>query len=235
MRGGRASCCPARANTRRYEFKLLAGETDEQVLAEPMIAQLLATHDAVPGSRIVRKTVYHFHARIADHWGRGRVWLAGDAAHLMPPFAGQGMNSGVRDAANLAWKLAAVTAGWAGPKLLESYERERRGHIQDMIQLALRMGAIFGPRSLLHGWTTRLLFRSLGLWPAAKRYFAEMKYKPSPRFDGGFLLVSQLSRRGIVGRMLPQPPLPGAASGVKLDEMLGEDFALLGINVDRRS
>lgn len=222
---------PGPRDTRRYEFKLLPGETDEQILADTSIADLLAAHDPVPGSRIVRKTVYHFHARIADHWGRGRIWLAGDAAHLMPPFAGQGMNSGVRDAANLAWKLAAVVAGRIGPKLLESYERERRGHVEDMIRLALRMGAIFGPRSAAHGWMTRSLFRLLGLWPAAKAYFAEMKYKPAPRFDGGFLLASQLSARGIVGRLLPQPRLPGA-SGMKLDDALGDGFALLGVGVD---
>jgi 3-(3-hydroxy-phenyl)propionate hydroxylase len=222
---------PGPRDTRRYEFKLLAGETDEQILADDRVADLLASHGAAPGSRIVRKTVYHFHARLADHWGRDRVWLAGDAAHLMPPFAGQGMNSGVRDAANLAWKLAAVIAGRIGPGLLDSYERERRGHVEEMIRLALRMGAIFGPRTTLHGWVIRSLFRLLGLWPAAKLYFAEMKYKPAPRFAGGFLLESQLSTRGIVGRLLPQPRL-ATRGDARLDDALGNGFALLGIGVD---
>lgn len=223
---------PGPRNTRRYEFKLLPGEADEAALADDQITQLLTAHDLVPGSRIIRKTVYHFHARIADHWGRGRIWLAGDAAHLMPPFAGQGMNGGIRDATNLAWKLAAVIGGRIGPGLLDSYERERRGHVQEMIRLALRMGAIFGPRSALHGWLTRAGFRLLGLWPAAKSYLAEMKYKPAPRFAGGFLLETQLSGRGVVGRLLPQPLLRLGGRETQLDDALGEGFVLLGFDVD---
>lgn len=223
---------PGPRDTRRYEFKLLPGETDATILADDMVAHLLETHDPVPGSRIIRKTVYHFHARIADHWGRGRVWLAGDAAHLMPPFAGQGMNGGIRDAANLAWKLAAVAGGRLGPRLLETYERERRGHVAQMIRLAIRMGTIFGPKSAGQGLAIRTAFRALKLWPAAKTYFAEMKYKPAPRFDDGFLLADQLTRDGLVGRMLPQPPLPDSYGGATLDRLLGPGFALLGVDVD---
>ncbi|MDF7776459.1 bifunctional 3-(3-hydroxy-phenyl)propionate/3-hydroxycinnamic acid hydroxylase [Sphingomonas sp. AOB5] len=223
---------PGPRRTRRYEFKLMPGETDATMLADDKVAHLLETHDGVPGARIIRKTVYHFHARIADHWGRGRVWLAGDAAHLMPPFAGQGMNGGIRDAANLGWKLAAIVSGKLGPRLLESYERERRGHVADMIRLALRMGAIFGPRTALHGLAIRASFRALGIWPAARTWFAEMKYKPAPRFDGGFLLESQLTRRGIVGRMLPQPTLGAQYGGAKLDSVLGDGFALIGVDLD---
>ena len=223
---------PGPSQTRRYEFKLLPGETDADMLSDAMVAGLLETHDAAPGSRIIRKTVYHFHARIVDHWGRGRVWLAGDAAHLMPPFAGQGMNGGIRDAANLAWKLIEIVKGRIGPRLLETYERERRGHVEQMIRLALRMGAIFGPRTALQGLATRMGFRALGIWPGGRSYFAEMKYKPAPRFDGGFLLESMLSRRGIVGRMLPQPRVQGASGGVPLDDLLGKGFTLLGVGID---
>lgn len=223
---------PGPRRTRRYEFKLMPGETDEMMLADDSIEHLLATHGGVPGSRIIRKTVYHFHARIADHWGRNRVWLAGDAAHLMPPFAGQGMNGGVRDAANLAWKLAAIVHQQMGPRILESYERERRGHVADMIRLALRMGAIFGPKTAMHGRLIRAGFRALGIWPAARTYFAEMKYKPAPRFNDGFLLEGQLSRRGIVGRLLPQPPLPTSYGNGSIDTLLGDGFGLLGVDVD---
>ena len=148
----------------------------------------------------------------------------------MPPFAGQGMNGGIRDAANIAWKLAQVVSGKIGPKLLESYECERRAHIGQMIRLALRMGAIFGPRTSLHGLAIRSAFRTLGIWPAARTYFAEMKYKPAPRFDHGFFLEGQLSRRGIVGRMLPQPQIPSLA-GERLDTLLGDGFSLVGIDV----
>jgi 3-(3-hydroxy-phenyl)propionate hydroxylase len=224
---------PGPHTTRRYEFKLMPGENDADMLSDETVRALLLSHEADPGSRIVRKTVYQFHARIADHWGRNRIWLAGDAAHLMPPFAGQGMNGCLRDAANLAWKLAEIVSGRFGPQLLDSYERERRGHIREMIQLALRMGAIFAPRSRWHGLATRSAFRALGVWPGARNYFAEMKYKPAPRFSSGFILASPSVRRGLVGRMLPQPKLQkGPHAGMRLDAVLGAGFVLVGVGVD---
>ena len=225
---------PGPHSTRRYEFKLQPHETDNEMLTDAQVRTLLSSHDAAPGSRVIRQTVYHFHARVANKWGFGRTWIAGDAAHLMPPFAGQGMNSGIRDAANIGWKLAEVVSGRIGPLLLESYEHERRDHVLEMIKLALRMGAIMGPRSALHGFLTRGLFRTLGLWPAARGFFAEMKYKPAPRYKSGFLLKSMLSRRGLVGRMLPQPRL-AATNGrpVLLDDVLGYGFVLVGIDCDR--
>jgi 3-(3-hydroxy-phenyl)propionate hydroxylase len=133
---------PGPDNTRRYEFKLLNGETDADLLGSDMVARLLATHGADPAATLRRKVVYRFHARSAPAWRIGRVFLAGDAAHLTPPFAGQGMNSGLRDAQNLAWKLAAVLGGRLGPGLLESYQTERKDHLWQMILLALRMGRV---------------------------------------------------------------------------------------------
>ena len=124
FRHTRVYCDPARPalalpgpdGTRRYEFMMLPGETPEEVLDESRVRALLARHSAEDARlEIVRKAVYHFHARIADRWRAGRILLAGDAAHLSPPFAGQGMNSGIRDAQNLGWKLAYVLRGDLGP------------------------------------------------------------------------------------------------------------------------
>ena len=169
--------------TRRYEFMLHDHETDADLLDPAMVRQLLETHEAAPQSRIVRTVVYTFHARLADRWSQGRVILAGDAAHLTPPFAGQGMNSGVRDASNLAWKLAAVVQGQLGPGLLASYEPERRDHAWSMIEFALNIGRVMSPPNALAAFALEYGFLLLSLFPKARDYIAQMKFKPPPRFS----------------------------------------------------
>jgi len=114
----------------RWEFMILPGETPEQVVADAFIETLLAPWDVEGAVRIERKAVYTFRARIADRWRKGNVILAGDAAHQTPPFAGQGLCSGLRDAANLAWKLAAVVVDDAPDSLLDSYQPERGPHLR---------------------------------------------------------------------------------------------------------
>ena len=216
--------------TRRFEFKLLPGERPEDLVAEDRVQALLSGHGAHPDSVVRRKVVYTFHARVAPRWSSGRVYLAGDSCHLTPPFAGQGMNSCIRDAHNLAWKLAWVTAGRMPPVILDSYEAERREHVRDMIQLALRMGRIMGPRNRMVGLATRTAFTALGLWPVARDYMAQMKYKPKPRFATGFLLPDgRKARDTLVGRLLPQPLVERDGSDpILLDHVLGDGFALVG-------
>jgi 3-(3-hydroxy-phenyl)propionate hydroxylase len=219
---------PGPDRTRRFEFKLVAGETDEDLLDPAKIQTLLRTHGADPTATLRRKTVYRFHARVAPRWSFGRVFLAGDAAHLTPPFAGQGMNSGIRDAHNLAWKLAAVLRGLAGPGLLDTYEAERKDHVWQMIRLALRMGRVMSPPTWLTGFLTQTGFLALNLWPPARDYVAQMKYKPPPRFHAGFLLPDGKGRRSLVGRLLPQPLVTGAdGTDILLDHALGDRFVLL--------
>jgi len=215
---------PGPVNTRRYEFMLHDHETDAEMLTSGMIAHLMQTHEAAPQSRVVRKTVYTFHARLAEQWSNGRVLLAGDAAHLTPPFAGQGMNSGLRDANNLAWKLAAVTRGQLGPKLLASYEPERRDHAWAMIEFALNMGQVIAPKSPFKAWAIENAFRVLSLVPKARDYIAQMKFKPPPRFAQGFIVPDgEGARQTLVGRLFPQPRIGGDL----LDDRLGEGFSLV--------
>jgi len=141
-------CDPARPTTcvlmgsgrHRWEFMLKADETPEQALDDRFIAQCLEPWDVDGAVTLERKAVYRFHAVIAEQWRFGPVFLAGDAAHQTPPFAGQGLCAGVRDAANLAWKLAAVIKGEAGDGLLDTYQVERRPHVKSIIELALMMG-----------------------------------------------------------------------------------------------
>lgn len=124
----------------RWEFMIKPGETPEQVTEDAFIARLLAPWNVEGAVTLERKAVYRFHARIATHWRKGRVLLAGDAAHQTPPFAGQGLCSGLRDALNIGWKLPLVIGGKAGPALLDSYQPEREANVRGMIAMAMMMG-----------------------------------------------------------------------------------------------
>ncbi len=142
-------CDPARPTTcvlggpgrHRWEFMLLPGETPEAMLDDGVIEALITPWDCGP-VEIERKAVYRFHGLVAETWRSGRVFLAGDAAHQTPPFAGQGMCSGIRDAANLAWKLARVLRGAAGQDLLDTYQAEREPHTRALVELAIGMGRV---------------------------------------------------------------------------------------------
>ena len=220
---------PGPDRTRRFEFKVSPDERDDDLLSPPVIRRLLAAHGADPESVITRTVVYRFHARVASRWAAGRVLLAGDAAHLSPPFAGQGMNSGLRDAHNLAWKIAAVARGQMGPGLLESYEGERRPHVWAMIRLALRMGRVMAPRTGAEAWAVEQAVRLLSLYPPARDYIAEMRWRPAPRFRSGFLVPDgRAAGDTLVGRLLPQPWVATADGRyVRLDAVLGNRFVLL--------
>lgn len=220
---------PGPDRTRRFEFKLQPHERDDEMLSPGVIAELLRTHGASPRSATRRTVVYRFHARVAARWADRRVLLAGDAAHLSPPFAGQGMNSGIRDAHNLAWKLAAVVRGQLGPGVLDTYETERRPHMWEMIQLALRMGRVMAPPNRLAAWGLEHGVRLLTLYPPARDYVMEMRWRPAPRFTAGFLIPDgRHAQETLVGRLFPQPHVT-AADGrtVLLDAVLGNRFTLL--------
>jgi 3-(3-hydroxy-phenyl)propionate hydroxylase len=142
-------CDPARPHTivpmpwprRRFEFMLLPGEDAEQMNRTEVIEGLLSPYLDPDSVTVERSAVYTFHGLIAKEWRRGRVLLAGDAAHQMPPFLGQGMCSGVRDALNLAWKLRAVIGG-ADESLLDTYQIERSPHVQSIVESAVGFGRV---------------------------------------------------------------------------------------------
>ena len=225
---------PGPDRTRRFEFKLRPTETTVEMTSDQVVQDLLKKYGADPGSIVKRKAVYNFHARVAPKWSHGRAFLAGDACHLTPPFAGQGMNSGIRDAHNLAWKLAAVCKSSMGPRLLESYEAERRPHVRQMIDLALQIGRIMGPPNPFVGQLTQTAFRMLGVWPPVRDYFGQMRYKPKPRFTDGFLLrTTVLGGHPAIGRLIPQPRVIDACGrSVPLDELLGDGFSLIAVTSD---
>jgi flavoprotein hydroxylase len=144
-------CDPARPTTvvsggpgrRRWEFMRLPGETLAGLNREDRAWELLRPYDIHPGNATLeRHTVYTFQARWADTWREGRLLVAGDAAHQMPPFAGMGMCSGIRDAANLTWKLDLVLSGHAPEALLDTYTTERRQHLHYAVQASMYLGQI---------------------------------------------------------------------------------------------
>lgn len=143
-------CDPRRPTTyirmvedrRRWEFMLMPGETEESVCRPEKIAELLRPWLRPEEATVERAVVYTFQAVLANGWRKGRLLLAGDACHRTPPFLGQGLCAGIRDASNLAWKLAAVIQGEAPGNLLDSYEAERRPHVRQYLELAIRLGGI---------------------------------------------------------------------------------------------
>lgn len=223
---------PGPQGTLRYEFMLHKGEDPEAVLDEENVRRWVRSRNPADAHlAITRKVVYAFHARVAERWHAGRVFLAGDAAHLTPPFAGQGMNSGVRDAANLAWKLAAVVRGEMATGLLSTYEKERKPHAWSLIEMAVRIGAFMQPKSVLTAMLTQGALRLCSLYRPARDYVMQLKFKPKPRFHDGFFLSGESADALVpAGQLLPQPQveLPGGAR-VPLDEMLGHGFVWLGL------
>ncbi|WP_410577104.1 bifunctional 3-(3-hydroxy-phenyl)propionate/3-hydroxycinnamic acid hydroxylase [Amycolatopsis sp. lyj-108] len=144
-------CDPARPTTlvgsgrdrRRWEFMCLPGESAAEMDNAETAWRLLAPHGVTPRTaELLRSGVYRSHARWAQQWRQGRVLLAGDAAHLMPPFAGQGMCSGIRDVSNLAWKLDLVLGGRADERLLDTYTLERRGHTKAAVLASVKLGRV---------------------------------------------------------------------------------------------
>ncbi|TAL79090.1 MAG: bifunctional 3-(3-hydroxy-phenyl)propionate/3-hydroxycinnamic acid hydroxylase [Burkholderiaceae bacterium] len=225
---------PGPNGTRRFEFMLLDGETDEQVTDAAFVSQLLRDHGPDDGIEIVRKQVYPFHALMATEWKKRAVFLLGDAAHLTPPFAGQGLNSGLRDASNLAWKLASVIHGQLGPAVLESYADERPEHAWELINMAIKLGRVMMPDTMLKARLIQAGFRALKWVPPANDYITQMRYKPKPRFSKGFIVADGANLRTTrVGRMLPQPEVEAdGRSRHRLDEILGKGFALIAFHPD---
>ena len=132
---------------RRFEFRLHDGEDETAAVHPDHVRRLLESrYGSVSLPEVVRARVYLHHSRVAATFRVGAVVLAGDAAHLQPPFFGQGMNSGLRDATNLAWKLAAIVRGQAEPDVLATYDSERRPHATAMVRFATKMGAMYRPQ-----------------------------------------------------------------------------------------
>lgn len=227
---------PAPGGRERWEFMLRRGETRETMESDAKVAELVSPWLTPDQLKIERRAVYRFHARCCEAFGRGRILLAGDAAHVTPPFIGQGLVAGLRDAANLAWKLDAVLQGQAAPQILISYDAERRPHAREMIGLAKLMGGLVMPPNALRARVVHALMRGARALPILRGFTDELGVKPQNRFRKGLFVKGRAAGRLIRGAQIPQVRLRGG-DGLLLrsDEALGASFCLVGFGVDPAS
>ncbi len=224
---------PAPGGRERWEFMLRPGETREAMESDAQVAELLSPWLTPDQVNIERRAVYRFHARCCQAFGRGRILLAGDAAHVTPPFIGQGLVAGLRDAANLAWKLDAVVKGQAAPRILDSYDAERRPHARAMIALAKLMGGLVMPPSAMRARLVHALMRGARGVPILRRFTDDLGVKPQNRFRKGLFQKGRGGRRLIRGAQMPQVRLRGwAGDMIRSDGALGASFCLVGFGVD---
>jgi 3-(3-hydroxy-phenyl)propionate hydroxylase len=221
----------------RWEFKLQPGETREQMEHPDTVRRLLAPWTQGRDIEIERVAVYRFHARVADTFQVGHAFLVGDAAHITPPFVGQGLVAGLRDVANLAWKLAWVIQGRARAQLLSSYTLERQPHVKSMIQLAQWMGRLVMPRNTASAFLAHGLMRTAHAIPRLRHLFERLEIKPANRFKTGCFLQRMRGSPLHRGGQAPQAWLREAGTHriALSDEALGTGFAMVGFGVDPRA
>lgn len=217
------------ADRYRWEFQLLDGESPADFTTLPALRRLIGPWvRKVPDERLdlLKCTEYTFRARVARRWRVGRVFLAGDAAHVTPPFIGQGLCAGLRDAQNLGWKVAAVLRGHAGPELLDSYETERRPHATTMIKRAKNIGRVMtggGPAASL---ARRRLVPALARSRTVRRIMLDSR---TPALTPGSR-IQRRTPRTVRGALLPLVRLPGPDGELALvDRLLGDRTAVVAL------
>jgi 3-(3-hydroxy-phenyl)propionate hydroxylase len=211
-----ATFMPIAGDRHRAEFRLRDGET-----AADLDLPALLDRFGAAGCTVTRAAEYTFAARVADRWRSGRVLLCGDAAHLTPPFIGQGLGLGLRDVHQLSWKLAAVLAG-AGDALLDTHQAERAPHARTLIRLAVLLGRLMTGGGARAALVRRAVLAGLRRvpWSAA---FASSSRTP-PLRSGPLVRRARFAPGSPVGGLLPQPPVGGPG---RLDDVLGPGWAVL--------
>jgi 3-(3-hydroxy-phenyl)propionate hydroxylase len=235
---------------RRFEFRLRDDEPDDVVTQPAWVEEMLRDHVPDPSSLdFIRWRVYTHHGRVASSFRQGRQLLAGDAAHLMPVWLGQGWNSGVRDAMNLGWKLATVLAGQADDALLDTYTAERKPHVTQMVKLSMRMGDVIKMTNPVAVAARDAAARVVNRIPAWRDYFGELRFRPQPRYTEGVLadqstlepgrsdvrltaasipFLQTADKASAVGVQFPQPRVRTAdGDGLRLDDVLGPWWSLV--------
>jgi 3-(3-hydroxy-phenyl)propionate hydroxylase len=223
-------CNPARPHTfvvgpnnlRRWEFMLMPGETPEALAAEDSVWKLLEPWLNPSQARLWRAATYRFHALVAEQWRKGNVFLAGDACHMTPPFLAQGMVQGIKDAVNLAWKLAAVLKG-ASPALLDTYQDERRPHVRDVISVTKELGRIICETDLDKAAARNARMR-VDMAEGRGETFRQNLFPP---IEQGLLCVDLGKASDAQGRPAPQPLVETPEGWQLLDDVTGAHWCLL--------
>jgi 3-(3-hydroxy-phenyl)propionate hydroxylase len=207
----------------RWEFRLRAGEQPDDLDGERIVTRIRPWLGEVDVDKltVVRRAWYTFRGAVAQRWQDRRVFLLGDAAHLTPPFIGQGMCAGIRDAANLSWKLALVLTGRADDRLLATYEPERSPYARRVILLAMQIGRVISGGSARTAGLRRAAMRAVSRLPGIEDKVLNIAW---PAFPTGPLVAPQ---DRAAGRLCPQPRIGTAHGEIRLDEALGEGFAII--------
>ena len=217
----------------RLEFMLFDHENADEMTSPAQILELSRPfHPRVGPEDVRRAVVYVAHQRIARTYRSGRSFLIGDAAHLMPPFSGQGLNAGLRDALNLSWKLLEVLRGAGTDRLLSTYESERRTHAAKMVKVSRRTGAVVMAVGAVKTNVRDIAFRTVSLIPAIHRYLGSMRFISPPDYRNGVAIKAgrDVDRRlaASVGFALSQPSVTGPdGATTPLDAHLGDGWSLL--------
>ncbi len=197
-------------NRRRWEIAVMPGEDGAAITEPARVFELLKPWVGAEDVDLERTAVYAFHSAIATLWRSGRLLIAGDSAHLTPPFLGQGMCAGMRDAGNLAWKLARVLRGQNDDALLDTYQAERSPHVREYIELAVRLGGLINTKAMEAAVAGAVIEGG----EAAR--MSSIKPRLGPGLAAGW--------NGPSGQIAPQPRL---TDGVRLDDRVGYRFAAL--------
>lgn len=219
---------------RRLEFKLNSNDDRAAIASNQSIRDLLDRYSPYKDveAKVIRAVVYGFSERIAEHFQHRRGFLLGDAAHVMPPFGAQAMNTGARDANNICWKIAAVLAGKIGRDILETYESERRPQVEAIVRYSTTIGKLANIRSRPIALLRDVAFWGLNCIPSIRRFFAEMRYMPKPWLERGFLVHEGDRALSPVGRTFPRLSLAtDEGCTLSIDAVAGNNFSLVGIGL----
>ncbi|ONM49777.1 bifunctional 3-(3-hydroxy-phenyl)propionate/3-hydroxycinnamic acid hydroxylase [Nocardia donostiensis] len=211
----------------RWEIPLMHGESEADFPTDAEVWPLLEAIGVTDADvHIHRYAFYRHHVRMADTWRNGRVFLAGDAAHLMPPWAGAGMQTGMRDAHNLGWKLGRVLSGMLPEQWLDTYEAERRPNAQFYTDIAVQLGRVIKQEA------TPAEVEAMNAVPEGLVTPHEPPLIAPPTLTAGWIR-GETGDASIIGRMVPQPIVGDTAGRMtRLDDLLGDRFVLLGDDVD---